>query len=314
MGLNLSLPSVLPFGGARYDVRDKVVLITGAGQGIGLALAHLLADRGARLALVDVNSATLRTAAGRMGSGLLALTADVRDRAAMAAAVEQTIAHFGQLDVVVANAGVTPPPAALRTVDLDAFDRVIAINQGGVLNTVRPALEQIIANRGHVLVVSSCAAFSPGMGGAAYMMSKAAVEQFGRALRLELAPHGASAGVAYFGFVDTELARSTLDEDPLGRRVGQLLPWPMNQRLSPEQAGRVLADAIAHRAASTIAPTIWIPYSLLRGVLNVVIDSQLVRNKQVHALLRDVEHRDLENRDVESGPVRPMPNGEGTAR
>jgi NAD(P)-dependent dehydrogenase (short-subunit alcohol dehydrogenase family) len=283
----------LPFGGARYGVRDKVVLITGAGRGIGLALADQLAARGARLALVDVNPETLAVAAKQL-EGALVVSADVRDRAAMADAVERTIAHFGRVDVVVANAGVTPPPATLRTVDLDAFDRVIEINQGGVLNTVRPALEQIIANRGHVVVVSSCAAFSPGLGGASYMMSKAAVEQFGRALRLELAPHGATAGVAYFGVVDTALAHATLDDDPLGQRVGRLLPWPLSRRISTEQAAASLVDAIMNRSASTIAPAAWLPYSLLRGVLNVVIDCRLVGDKNVHALLRDVEKREAD--------------------
>jgi NAD(P)-dependent dehydrogenase (short-subunit alcohol dehydrogenase family) len=281
---------LVPFSGARYDVRDKVVLITGAGQGIGLALAEQLAARGALLALIDVNPETLAVAAEQFDRALT-VSADVRDREAMAAAVERTLTLFGHVDVVVANAGVTPPPATLRTIDLDAFDRVIAINQGGVLNTVRPALEQIIANKGHVVVVSSCAAFSPGPGGASYMMSKAAVEQFGRALRLELAPHGATAGVAYFGVVDTELAHNTLDDDPLGKRVGNLLPWPLSRRISAEQAARTMVDAIAHRSASTIAPAAWLPYPLLRGVVNVVIDSRLVADKQVHQLLRDVEKR-----------------------
>lgn len=278
------------FGGARFGVRDRVVLITGAGQGIGLALADRLAALGALLALVDVNPDTLELAAERFDR-VLAVSADVRDRAAMAEAVERTVARFGRLDVVVANAGVTPPPATLRTVDLESFDRVIAINQGGVLNTVRPALEQIIATKGHVVVVSSCAAFSPGLGGASYMMSKAAVEQFGRALRLELAPHGATAGVAYFGVVDTALAHATLDDDPLGQRVGRLLPWPLNRRISADAAAATLVDAIANRSASTIVPAAWLPYSLMRGVVNVLIDSRLVRDKDVHALLRDVEKR-----------------------
>lgn len=285
--------NLVPFAGQKLDIYGKVALISGAGQGIGLALARELYTQGARLALIDINAETLGAAMTQFNRAqVMTLEADVRDRTAMALAVQQVIDRFGQLDVVVANAGVTPAPATMGTVDMDDFDRVIAINQTGAVNTVRPALEQIIANNGHVVIVCSCAAFSPGVGGAAYMMSKAAAEKFGRALRLELAAHGATAGVAYFGFVDTELARATLDEDPYGARLGHMLPWPLNQRISAEQAGHVLAEAIRHRAASTIAPRQWLPYSLMRGVLNVLIDRRLVGDMRMHALLHDIEAAD----------------------
>lgn len=279
----------------RLDVRDKVVVITGGGQGIGLALAERLSAQGARLALIDINAETLADAVRRLGPDrALAITADVRDRAAMAAATKQVIGDLGGIDVVVANAGVTPPPATLRTVDLDAFDRVIDINVTGVLNTVRPALEEIIARRGHVSVVGSCAAFSPGVAGSAYMISKAAAEQMGRALRLELAPHGATAGVTYFGLVETDLARATLDDDPLGARVGQLLPWPLNRRMTADAAAKVLEDGIAARSARVVAPKAWVPYAVLRGALNGVLDERIVRDKKVHELVHDVERRELD--------------------
>ncbi len=275
-----------------YDVRDKVVLITGAGQGIGLALARRLHEQGAHVALVDVNEAGLKAAAKALGdSRVFTATADVTDRAAMAEVVARVIDHHGRLDVVVANAGVTPPPATIRTMDLADYDRVIAINQTGVLNTVQPALDAVIAQQGHVVVVASCAAFSPGVGGVAYMSSKAAAEQIGRALKLELAPHGASAGVAYFGFVDTPLATATLDDDPLGRKLDELLGWPLNHRISADDAAASIAHGIAHRSGATIAPVRWMPYSLFRGVLNAGADRVLARDKRVHEMIRDLESR-----------------------
>ncbi|MET8426253.1 short-chain dehydrogenase/reductase [Nocardia sp. NPDC004860] len=291
----MSTPRCLP-GPGPFRPEGRVALITGAGQGIGRELAGVLYRRGASVAIVDVDARAATSLAAALGDRALPVIADVSDRAAMAEAIPQVVAYFGHLDIVVANAGVVPPPATLRTMEPAEFDRVIGINLTGVFNTVHPALGHIIAAGGHVEVVSSCAAFAPGMGGAPYMISKAAVEQLGRALRVELAPHGASAGVAYFGIVDTEMTHSTLDRDELGRRIEALLPWPLSTRITAEHAARTIADAIEHRAPQAISPLAWMPYSLLRGVINTVLDSRLARDPRVHALLREVERRGIENR------------------
>ena len=108
----------------------------------------------------------------------------------------------------------------------------------GVWRTVDAALPQIVARRGHVVVISSVYAFLNGAGAAPYAMSKAAVEQFGRALRLELAPHGASASVAYFGFIDTEMVHRAIDADELANEMLSNFPKPLHKRLSPS-AGAV---------------------------------------------------------------------------
>ncbi|CAM3077058.1 short-chain dehydrogenase/reductase [Skermania piniformis] len=281
-----------PLGRRSYAVAGKVALITGAAQGIGAALATRLHERGAAVVLVDVAADAVADTAAAVGARTLPLAADVTDRAAMRAVVEQTVQRFGRLDVVVANAGVTPRPATLRTMDPADFDRVIGINLTGVFNTVHPALDQVVLHRGHVVVVSSCAAFAPGMGGSTYMMSKAAVEQLGRALRVELAGSGASAGVAYFGIVQTAMTRDMLDEDELGRELNELLPWPLNVRITADEAAATIADGIARRAARTIAPSGWEPYALLRGAANVVLDNRLAGDPRVAGLISDLEtHR-----------------------
>ena len=279
-------------GGRTYSVAGRTVLITGGAAGIGRALAGLLHERGATVALVDRDTSALADTAKTLGDDrVLTAVADVRDRDALTAAVRDLVERAGGLDVVVANAGVTPSPATLRRIDPAEFDRVLDVNVTGAFTTVRAAAEAVIARRGHVLVVSSVAAFVPGPGGAAYMISKAAVEQLGRALRLELAPHGVTAGVAYFGVVDTQLARTTLDDDPLGRALESRLPPPLRRRITAEQAAAVLADAIARRAGRTLAPAIWQPWALLRGLVNVVADAYLTRDRHVQALIRDLEAR-----------------------
>ncbi|MGK8523959.1 SDR family oxidoreductase [Nocardia asteroides] len=284
---------ILSIGRGRraYAVEGRAALITGAGRGIGYELATVLHERGGSVVLVDVDPDTVEEAAAALGDRALALAADVTDRSAMRAVVDRAAGHFGRLDVVVANAGVVPRPATVRTLDGRDFDRVMDVNLTGVFNTVRPALDHVVATEGHVVVVSSCAAFAPGMAGAPYMISKAAVEQLGRALRVELAPFGASAGIAYFGIVDTRMTHDTLDHDELGRELDDLLPWPLNVRISAAHAARTVADGIERRAARTIAPAGWEPYALLRGAINVVLDNALARDARVHDLLRRVEAR-----------------------
>ncbi|MET7768836.1 short-chain dehydrogenase/reductase [Nocardia sp. NPDC005366] len=290
-----AVPSVSQ-GAGTLDPRGKVALITGAATGIGRALAEDLYDRGARVAILDIDGAAASLAASQLGDRALAVTADVADRAAMRAAVDQVYAAFGRIDVVVANAGVVPEPATIATMDPAVFDRVVAINLVGVFNTVHPALPHVIDVGGHVVVVSSAAAFAPGMAGSPYMTTKAAVEQFGRALRVELAAAGATAGVAYFGIVDTAMTHGTLDDDELGRAVGELLPWPLNRRISAREAAASVADGIVRRAPRTIAPIQWEPYALLRGAINVVLDDRLTRDARVKDLIQRVEKRVLAQR------------------
>ncbi|NKY61055.1 short-chain dehydrogenase/reductase [Nocardia flavorosea] len=285
--MELSMVSGRRRGG--FDLAGKTVLITGAGQGIGYALAQTLRDRGARLALVDVDPRAGTRLASGFGRDALVLTADVRDRPAMSAAVAEAIAHFGGLDVVVANAGVTPTPSTLRTMADDEFDRVVGINLTGAYNTIRPALGQIADRRGHVVIVCSCAAFAPGMGGSPYMISKSAVEQLGRALRVELAVHGASAGLAYFGVVETAMTHDMFDTGDLGREIEGMLPWPLNRRITADRAAHIIADGIAGRSPMTIAPAGWQAYSWLRGILNPVLDRYLSADRHLQKLLRSLE-------------------------
>jgi NAD(P)-dependent dehydrogenase (short-subunit alcohol dehydrogenase family) len=280
---------MFPFN-TKYDLADKVVVVTGAGSGIGAALIETLHARGARVALLDVNEAAITATATRLGPRAWAMAVDVRDREAMTKTLDQVVEHFGRIDVVVANAGIAPGASTLRSIEPDEFDRVIDINLIGVFNTIHPALHQIVANRGHVVVVSSAAAFAPGAGLASYMASKAGVEALGRALRIELAAHGASAGIAYFGFVQTPFVRP-LDEDPIARQVDALMPWPLRHRVSAEHAARVVTDGIQRRAASTMTPIVWAPYALLRGTLNVAIDAAAAASRTSHRLMYAIEEQ-----------------------
>ena len=134
-------------------------------------------------------------------------------------------------------------------------------------------------------------AFANGVGASSYAVAKAGVEQLGRALRVELAQHGASASVAYFGFIDTDMVHRTIDADPLADRMLATYPKALHKRLSPEAAGTAIATGIERRAARIVLPRRWAPLSMLRGVLNPLVDERLRRDPEVQVLLREVERR-----------------------
>lgn len=275
---------------APLNLVGAVVVITGGAQGIGLETARRFAGAGANVVLIDVNGRQLDDAVESIGRRCaMGMVADVRDPEALAAAVRQASTAFGRVDVIVANAGITPPTATLRNIELDTFQRVLDVNLVGALNTVRAGVDDVIASGGHIQLIGSCAAFSPGMGGAAYMISKAGVEQLGRALRIELAPHGVSVGVSYFGIVETALARATLDDDPLGQRIGGMLPWPLNRRISAATAAGSIVAAVRGRRATSVVPRTWLPYSWLRGIINPVLDRVLPRDSDVAEIVRQLD-------------------------
>lgn len=280
----------------RFDIAGKTALVTGGGDGIGRKTALRLSDRGATVVVADRDAARAAAVAAKIGGRSLAVAVDVTDREGMATAVHRVVEELGGIDLVVANAGITPPPGTLRTTDPAEFDAVLSVNVTGVLNTVNPAIEQLVSRRGHVAVVASCAAFCPPLGGAAYMISKAATEQLARAYRLELAPHGVSVTTCYYGIVDTQLTHAALDQDELGASVNAMLPSLLGNRITADTAAEVLVSAVERRATAVMAPAGWRPYSALRGLLNPLLDQYLLHDVPTQSLLQDLEARQKESR------------------
>jgi NAD(P)-dependent dehydrogenase (short-subunit alcohol dehydrogenase family) len=275
-----------------YDLNGKVALVTGGGRGIGYETARQMHQRGASVAIVDLDADQAREAAERIGERTLGIAADVTDAGAMRAAVAETVERFGGLDVAMANAGLAPPSiATMRSVPAEEWERVVQVNLFGVWHTVRAALPQISERKGHIVVVSSVAAFANGMLGSSYMVSKAAVEQMGRALRTELMPFGASAGVAYFGWVDTRMVQDTFAR-PGASVLEEIAPDFLMKRITPEQAGAAVVKGIEERAPRIFAPKWWRYLSALRGLLNPLLDRRSERDPRIVAAIREAESRD----------------------
>src|SRR4051794_25437581 len=276
----------------RYDLDGKVALVTGGARGIGLATSRALIARGASVVVVDLEAAAAERAAGELHDArALGLGADVTDRGAMQRAVATTVERFGGLDVVVANAGIASRAATVRAMSTESFERVLDVNLYGVYRTVDVVLPEIVRRRGHVVVISSIYAFTNGTGAAPYAMAKAGVEQLGRALRVELARHGAGASVAYFGFIDTEMVHRTIDADPLADTMIETIPRPLRKRLAPAVAGEAIVRGIERRQPRIIRPRRWALLSTLRGIVNPLVDAQMVRDATTQDIVAQLDSR-----------------------
>jgi NAD(P)-dependent dehydrogenase (short-subunit alcohol dehydrogenase family) len=244
--------------------------------------------------LVDVDETLAKTEAERLGDDAVGIGADVTDQDQLEAAVAQAVRRFGRLDVVVANAGVAPPVETVRTGSPEAFDRVLDVNLGGVVRTVRATLPQLEETRGYLLIVSSLYAVVNGVLSTPYAMSKAAVEALGRAVRVELAGTGVDVGVAYFGFIDTRLVRDALDKPGIPELLGTI-PRFLTDPVPVGTAGSAMADGIRRRATRVTAPT-WVRATLpLRGLLHY-LDGRFAQDANVRGAVEAAE-RAVSSRD-----------------
>src|ERR1700681_2617789 len=226
------------------SVNGKVALITGGARGIGAGVARRLHGKGAKLVLIDVDEAPLKELAAELGEdNVMTAIADVRDLSAMQHVADHAAERFGAIDIVVADAGIVSYGSVLQ-VDPEAFKRVIDVNVVGVFNTVRAALPAVIDRRGYVLVVSSLDAYAAAPGMAPYDASKAAVEQFANALRLEVAHLGVDVGSAHMSWLDTALVRDSKADLPSFREMLTKMPGPVKKTTSVDKCGEAFVKGI----------------------------------------------------------------------
>ena len=185
----------------------RVTLVTGAGRGMGQAIAERLAAEGARLAVSDVDKDAAATVAAELGDGAHPLHLDVTDAGSVAAAVEEITGLLGPVDVLVNNAGWDRLAPFVDT-DEDLWDRLIAINLKGVLHTCRAVVPQMTEQRsGRIVNISSDAGRVGSTGEAVYSATKAGVVGFTKTLAREVAKHGVTVNAVCPGPTDTPLLR-----------------------------------------------------------------------------------------------------------
>ena len=258
------------------SLTDKVVLVTGAGRGIGAQTARLLAARGARLALLDIDEVSVQALAAELGAPHRAFVADVTDQASLDAAVADTVEALGGIDVVVANAGVAGY-GTVRQMDPAAFARTVDINLTGVFRTAHATIPHVIERKGYVLVVASLASFTPLGGLSAYTASKAGVESFARAFRMEVAHLGVDVGLAHPSWIDTDLVREAEADLPTFRTIRGKLPWPAHSTTTVEACAQALVGAIEKRSARVYVPGTIALVNLLRWVMSSALVEVVTR-------------------------------------
>jgi short-subunit dehydrogenase len=150
---------------------------------------------------------------------------------------------------------------------VDDVARTIEVNLLGVVRTVGAALPHVLETRGYCLLVASAAAFSAAPGMAAYCASKAGVEQFGNALRLEVAHKHVGVGVAYMTWIDTDLVRDVRDDVPTFEESIKKLPGPLGSVLPVGDCADAFIEAIEHRRDRVYVPKSLKRLRTLRGVL-----------------------------------------------
>lgn len=282
------------------ELTDKVFLITGGARGIGLETARIAIGRGAQVALVDLDRDEAAGAAAGLGPRAAGFGGDVTDYAGIEAATQAAVERFGRLDVVVANAGITPPKTTTRALGKETWEQVVEVNVLGVYRTVRAGISEIVANRGQVAIIASSYSHVNGVLNSSYAVSKASVEAFARGLSVELAAHGAGVTTAFFGYVDTGLIGKAFDEPMADRFRQEVAPGFMTRPIPVGRAAEALVDGIAARRATVIEPRRWrIPY-YLRGLLMPLTDRRLEENLRARAMIRQIEDRDMADREADA--------------
>lgn len=275
---------------SRTPLAGRAVLITGAARGIGAELARKAAARGARVALVGLEPELLAKVADELGPEHLWVECDVTDPDALKAAVERTVETFGGLDVVVANAGIAPLTTVM-TSTAQALSRTIEINLIGAMLTAHAALPEIAKRRGHVLLISSAAAFTVLPGMSAYCASKAGLERFGDALRLEVAHRGVTVASAHPTWIDTDLVRDTEAALPTFAQSRKQLPGPLGAYTSVEECAQALVENLETRGRRVFVPRSVGVVAALRQVFTGAVSEKLmlpIMKRRVPQLEKDI--------------------------
>ena len=207
-------------------LKDKVAIITGAAsaRGLGFATAKLFAENGAKVVIIDLNGEASKTAAAALGEGHLGLAANVADEVQVQAAIEQILAKYGRVDVLVNNAGITQP---LKLMDIKRanYDAVLDVSLRGTLLMSQAVIPTMRAQKsGSIVCISSVSAQRGGgiFGGPHYSAAKAGVLGLARAMARELGPDNCITP----GLIQTDITAGKLTDDMTANILAGI---PMNR-------------------------------------------------------------------------------------
>ena len=213
-------------------LEQRIAIVTGAGQGIGRAIALGFAREGARVVIADVNEDSASTVKNEIEAGggrALVIRTDVSNEISVQVMAKKSLEEFGRVDILVNNAGIFPT-SSVEEMSEEDWDRVIGTNLVGAFLCSRAVVPEFLEQgSGRIISLTSGRAFQGAKNGAHYAASKAGIIGFSKSLALELAPHGITVNVICPGITDTAQPRGHQTEDqmyaqaqriPLGR-IGQ---------------------------------------------------------------------------------------------
>jgi NAD(P)-dependent dehydrogenase (short-subunit alcohol dehydrogenase family) len=235
---------------------DKVAIVTGATQGIGLACARRLLQEGARVMLVDIQ-AEGAAAAQELGQQARFFAADVSLKVDVDAMIAATVAEFGRIDILVNNAGVTHA-ADFLDLSEDDFDRVLRINLKSMFLCSQAAARHMVKQRsGCIINMSSVNAQLAIPNQVPYVVSKGAINQLTKVMALNLAPHGIRVNGIGPGTILTELARKAVLASPEARHT-ILSRTPAGRCGEPEEIASVAAFLASDDASYMTGQTMYV--------------------------------------------------------
>ncbi len=230
--------------------KNQTALITGAGQGMGKAVALALAREGANIAVNDLNpDAANATAAELKNSGINAISvpADVTDKADVQNMTQQTIDHFDALHILINNAGILYPTKVIDIPE-DEWDRVISVNLKGTFlcsQAVLPFMQK--TGSGRIVNFSSTAGKNIStVGGAHYTAAKAGILGFTRHLAKEVAQHNITVNAVCPGLIDTDMVRNTISPE---RQQAYANSFPISRLGAPEEVADLVTFLCSDKAA-----------------------------------------------------------------
>ena len=237
------------------SLREATVVITGGGGGLGSALAAAFGRAGARVAVLDVDEASVARSVRDLeedGVTAFGVVCDITDPAACDDALAAVRRELGPVDVLVNNAGLTHRSAFIDT-DVDVFRKVMEVNYFGAIHCTKSALDDLTVRKGLIITISSIAGIAPLLGRTGYSASKHALHGLFGSLRSELAPAGVGVLLVCPGFTATDFRFKALGAD------GTVTSHPQSsvgRMATPEEvAEAVLRAAEGNRRLLILSPT-----------------------------------------------------------
>lgn len=230
----------------------SVTIVTGASSGIGRELAIQLAASGARLALAARSREALEQVAGECrtrGAEAIVIEADVASLDDCRRIIDETVAHFGRLDCLINNAGISMRARFDEITDPLLFEQIMRVNYLGAAWCTWAAVPHLERSRGRIVAVSSLTGLTGVPLRSAYAATKHAMAGLFDSLRIELAENGVSVTVAYPGFVTSDIRRRALAAD--GKPIGGD-PLDEEKEMSAEECARLILDAAARRKRQVV--------------------------------------------------------------